>query len=77
MKHGLRIDGMKPTLAHLLWIPLTASVNFSVAFLFTDLLRLPSGIYHLLYFGVVLALFFSYSWMTQANISGATRFTRW
>lgn len=56
-------------LRHLVWIPIGALVGFGAAFVFDDLLALPSGLYHTVYFVVVLGFLTFYVWWTGLEVT--------
>lgn len=55
----------RATRRHLLWIPSAAAVGFLTSFVFADWLRLPTAIYHAVYFIVVIGLLGLYARWTR------------
>lgn len=53
---------------HLIWIPFAALVGFFSSFIFGDLLILPVDLYHLIYFGIITALFIIYIKRTRLEV---------
>jgi len=61
---------------HLIWILVAAVVGFLAAFLFADLLGLPSDLYYLIYFAIICTLFIAYARLTGLAI-GDVASRRW
>ena len=68
MQLALTATHMTGSPRHLLWIPATALVGFTTAFVLADLLLLPVDVYYFFYFASVIGFVSCYAKRTQLDV---------